>query len=96
MSDPKHILLTGATGFVGAFLLHDLLTQTSADVHCLLRADDLEMGVQRLKRNLNNYSLWDDSFAERIKPVLGYDFCVFYNRPADTADKRSNWTAPPV
>jgi thioester reductase-like protein len=64
-------LLTGATGFVGAFLLHDLLKQTSADVHCLLRADDLEMGVQRLKRNLNNYLLWDDSFAERIKPVLG-------------------------
>ncbi len=71
VNDPKHILLTGATGFVGAFLLHDLLTQTSADVHCLLRADDLEMGVQRLKRNLNTYLLWNDSFAERIKPVLG-------------------------
>jgi hypothetical protein len=27
---PKHVLLTGATGFVGAFLLHDLLKMTSA------------------------------------------------------------------
>ncbi|MFN8382938.1 MAG: amino acid adenylation domain-containing protein [Anaerolineales bacterium] len=71
LNDPKHILLTGATGFVGAFLLHDLLMQTSADVHCLLRTDDIEMGIQRLKRNLNKYSLWDDSFSERIRPVLG-------------------------
>lgn len=71
VDDPKHILLTGATGFVGAFLLHDLLTKTSADVHCLLRANDLEQGVQRLKRNLDSYLLWDESFASRIKPVLG-------------------------
>ncbi len=71
VSAPKNILLTGATGFVGAFLLHDLLTLTSADVHCLLRADDFEKGVLRLKRNLEAYLLWDDTFAERIKPVLG-------------------------
>ncbi|MBE0684226.1 MAG: amino acid adenylation domain-containing protein [Anaerolineales bacterium] len=71
IDDPKHILLTGATGFVGAFLLHDLLRMTSADVYCLLRAEDAAMGIQRLKRNLNNYLLWDDAFAERIKPILG-------------------------
>ena len=29
------------------------------------------MGVLRLKRNLEAYLLWDDTFAERIKPVLG-------------------------
>ncbi len=71
IDEPKHILLTGATGFVGAFLLHDLLRMTSADVYCLLRAEDVAMGIQRLKRNLNNYLLWDDSFEERIKPILG-------------------------
>jgi amino acid adenylation domain-containing protein/thioester reductase-like protein len=69
--EPQHILLTGATGFVGAFLLHDLLKQTSADIHCLLRADDIDKGLQRLKRNLSLYSLWDNSFADRIKPILG-------------------------
>jgi thioester reductase-like protein len=69
--DPKHILLTGATGFVGAFLLHDLLKETTADIHCLLRAEDIDKGRQRLIRNLNLYFLWDDSFADRIKPVLG-------------------------
>ena len=68
---PKHILLTGATGFVGAFLLHDLLKMTSAQVHCLLRADDVEQGKLRLKRNLEAYLLWDDSFSSRIEPILG-------------------------
>ncbi|MBN8579020.1 MAG: amino acid adenylation domain-containing protein [Anaerolineae bacterium] len=71
IDEPKNILLTGATGFVGAFLLHDLLRMTSADVHCLLRAEDAAMGVQRLKNNLNKYLLWDDAFTERIKPILG-------------------------
>jgi amino acid adenylation domain-containing protein/thioester reductase-like protein len=71
LENPKHILLTGATGFVGAFLLHDLLRQTSADIHCLLRADDLEKGLLRLKGNLTSYLLWDDSFMNRIKVILG-------------------------
>ena len=68
---PEHILLTGATGFVGAFLLHDLLKTTPARVHCLLRAEDLEQGYLRLKRNLETYLLWDDSFRDRIQPALG-------------------------
>jgi thioester reductase-like protein len=71
VENPKHILLTGATGFVGAFLLHDLLKTTLAQVHCLLRADDPEKGLLRLKRNLEAYAVWDDSFVERIKPILG-------------------------
>ncbi len=69
--EPEHILLTGATGFVGAFLLHDLLKMTSAQVYCLLRADDLERGFLRLKHNLDAYSLWDESFSDRINPILG-------------------------
>jgi len=71
LEEPEHILLTGATGFVGAFLLYDLLTTTSAEVHCLLRADNLDQGMQRLKQNLNAYLLWDENFSKRIKPILG-------------------------
>jgi amino acid adenylation domain-containing protein/thioester reductase-like protein len=68
---PEHILLTGATGFVGAFLLHDLLETTPTEVHCLLRADNLEEGMQRIKRNLGTYRLWNDPYKNRIKPILG-------------------------
>jgi amino acid adenylation domain-containing protein/thioester reductase-like protein len=71
VDEPRRILLTGATGFVGAFLLHDLLKQTAAEIHCLLRADDVEKGLERLKRNLSTYSLWDESFRARIIPVPG-------------------------
>ena len=70
-AEPKKILLTGATGFVGAFLLRDLLKQTSADVYCVLRAENVEQGLKRLKRNLDSYQLWDPAFAPRIQPVLG-------------------------
>src|SRR5687768_13552682 len=33
-TDPARIFLTGATGFLGAFLLSDLLRQTTADIYC--------------------------------------------------------------
>src|SRR3954468_967591 len=32
-AEPERILLTGATGFLGAFLLHELLQRTGATVH---------------------------------------------------------------
>src|SRR4051794_23035582 len=42
--EPADILLTGATGFLGAFLLYDLLNQTEARIHCLIRCSDPEQG----------------------------------------------------
>lgn len=37
IQDPKHILLTGATGFIGIFILEELLKQTSAIIYCAVR-----------------------------------------------------------
>ena len=37
LTDARHILLTGATGFLGAALLDALLTRTDATVTCLVR-----------------------------------------------------------
>ncbi|HEU0054865.1 MAG TPA: SDR family oxidoreductase, partial [Longimicrobium sp.] len=34
------VLLTGATGFIGAYLLAQLLATTRASVHCLVRCAD--------------------------------------------------------
>ena len=69
--EPEHVFLTGATGFVGAFLLRDLLEQTEAQVHCLVRAADAGEGYERLRRNLGAYGLWDEAFEGRIVAVPG-------------------------
>jgi amino acid adenylation domain-containing protein/thioester reductase-like protein len=67
----SRVLLTGATGFVGAHLLHDLLTQTAADVYCLVRASSARGALDRVARNLAEYRLWQDGFAGRVHPVPG-------------------------
>jgi thioester reductase-like protein len=69
--DPENILLTGATGFVGAFLLRDLLMETEASLYCLVRAADERAGLRRLEKNLSRYGLWQADFYDRIVPVLG-------------------------
>ncbi|MCB0063659.1 MAG: thioester reductase domain-containing protein [Caldilineaceae bacterium] len=68
---PKAILLTGATGFLGAYLLAELLRHTTADLYCLLRAESPAAGKARLRDHLQFYQLWDDTFAARMVPILG-------------------------
>ncbi|MEM8722528.1 MAG: thioester reductase domain-containing protein [Cyanobacteria bacterium P01_G01_bin.39] len=67
----KRILLTGATGFVGAFLLSELLQQTAADIYCLVRADSTEAAHTKVKNCLQSYQLWQEDFWSRIIPVIG-------------------------
>lgn len=70
-ADPQAILLTGATGFVGVYLLDELLRTTEAQIYCLLRAADAEAGAQRLHDLLQQHGLWQEGFAERIVPLVG-------------------------
>ena len=67
----QNVLLTGATGFVGAFLLQDLLKQTNSNIHCLVRAESPATGRERLRDNLAKYRLSDCDFGERVKVVVG-------------------------
>ncbi|MFC7898304.1 amino acid adenylation domain-containing protein [Streptomyces sp. NPDC057381] len=60
--DPAHILLTGATGFLGVYLLRELLATTEATVHCLVRADDADGAMQRVRANALHY--FRDDLAE--------------------------------
>jgi len=71
IDEPKSIFLTGATGFLGAYLLWELIDQTTANVYCLIRCHTLETGKQRLKENLQSYQLWQQHFDARIIPMLG-------------------------
>ncbi len=68
---PQRVLLTGATGFLGAFLLADLLRQTQAEVYCLVRAASEQEGRQRIEANLRHYLLWDEQFSQRMITVPG-------------------------
>jgi thioester reductase-like protein len=67
----QHVLLTGATGFFGAFLLADLLKRTSAHVHCLVRADSADQAMERVEQALVGYDLWQGGYRSRITPIRG-------------------------
>ncbi|WP_244967961.1 thioester reductase domain-containing protein [Xenorhabdus budapestensis] len=69
-SDSGRVLLTGATGFLGAFFLRDLLLQTEINkVICLVRADNDEAALMRVKKNLNQYGLWKEEFLSRLQVI---------------------------
>ncbi|WP_181723389.1 non-ribosomal peptide synthetase [Nocardia gipuzkoensis] len=90
---PQEVLLTGATGFLGAHLLQELLDRTEARVWCVVRADDAEEGIDRILTALNRYRLNGTCAAERIvvvagdltAPRLGLD-TGDYDRLADSID----------
>lgn len=70
-SQPECILLTGATGFLGAFLLYELLQQTQADIYCLIRASTIEEGKNKLQKSLEAKLIWHETYSSRIIPVIG-------------------------
>ena len=65
------VLVTGTTGFFGAFLLRRLLEETSAVLYCLVRAEDAVHARKRLLKALRNYKLYDVSYEMRIIAVCG-------------------------
>lgn len=69
------IFLTGATGFLGAFILHDLLTRFPAKetrVICLVRAKSETLGMERLRRTAEAHLLYDPSLWEgRVEVMVG-------------------------
>jgi thioester reductase-like protein len=68
---PRALFLTGATGFLGAFLLDQLHRQTQATFYCLVRAPSFAAGLQRICQNLDRYQLYSDRLRSRIIPVPG-------------------------
>jgi amino acid adenylation domain-containing protein/thioester reductase-like protein len=67
---PREILLTGATGFLGAHLLRELLAATSARVWCLVRADDQADGRRRIAQAAARYQLPVPP-DDRVVPLRG-------------------------
>jgi len=63
--------LTGATGFLGAFLLSELLVSTRANVYCLVRAAGTDAGYRKIEDRLKSLGLWAPAFGGRIIPLVG-------------------------
>lgn len=68
---PQEVFLTGASGFLGAYLLHALLERTAARIHCLVRATGEAEARARLRDNLARRGLWSDAYEKRVIPVIG-------------------------
>lgn len=69
--DPRNIFVTGGTGFLGAFVIADLLRFTTANVYCLVRAGDATAGKQRLVDNMAHYGVVHHDLASRVFAVPG-------------------------
>jgi thioester reductase-like protein len=78
---PPGTLLTGATGFVGAFLLAELLRRREGNIACLVRAPDPDRALGRILDNLAGYGIDVSEHRTRIvaipgdlsRPCLGLD-----------------------
>jgi thioester reductase-like protein len=66
---PDSILLTGATGFLGAYLLAELLRRTCARIHCPVRARSMDDGRRRLHEQLIGRFPEASEHLSRIVPL---------------------------
>jgi len=82
---PRAFLVTGATGFLGAHLVSELLARTGADVVCLVRAEDGASARARVLESLRARGLPPPEAPGRLRavpadlerPLLGLTAALF-------------------
>lgn len=69
------VFLTGATGFLGAFILRELLQDETRvkKVICLVRAKSVEVALERLRDSASGRGVWDEKWVEtsRLEVLKG-------------------------
>ncbi len=74
VSECNKVLLTGATGFLGAHLIQSLVRaypKEGLEIYCLVRSESAEAARDRIIQNMKHYQCWDDACEAYIRPVLG-------------------------
>ncbi|MGE0059761.1 MAG: SDR family NAD(P)-dependent oxidoreductase, partial [Dehalococcoidia bacterium] len=66
----SHALLTGATGYLGGFLLRDLL-RAGTKVTALVRCQNEAEGLSRVVANLKAMQIWEPELADNLTVVPG-------------------------
>jgi amino acid adenylation domain-containing protein/thioester reductase-like protein len=65
------IFLTGATGFLGTYLLAELVANSGAMIYCHVRAASADDALSRVRQSLCWAGVWSDDIRQRIVPVPG-------------------------
>ena len=65
------VLVTGATGFIGCFVIDELLRRTGATVHCLIRTGGAGDSLHHLRRRLRQFGLDSAADSPRLSAVPG-------------------------
>ncbi|NFA58892.1 thioester reductase domain-containing protein [Clostridium sporogenes] len=66
----ENCLLTGSSGYLGGYILRELLQQTQIQIYCLVRGKSHEEAEKKIKKNLDKFKISDDDL-KRIHIVLG-------------------------
>ncbi|MBI3152601.1 MAG: amino acid adenylation domain-containing protein [Chloroflexi bacterium] len=54
----QNVLLTGATGFLGAYIVAEILATTRAHIYCLVRPKRGEDSKERIEKQMKRYQVW--------------------------------------
>lgn len=71
-ADGRTFILTGGTGFLGAFILDKLLSYANTkNVICIVRAKDNASAFERVKKAAIDHLVWNDAWEKRIEAICG-------------------------
>ncbi|KAL8880031.1 MAG: hypothetical protein Q9192_008106, partial [Flavoplaca navasiana] len=71
LSHGATIFLTGVTGFLGAYILKDLLSRVNTHVIAHVRAPTEAAGFKRIRETCQAYGIWSDDWSKRLSCVVG-------------------------
>lgn len=59
----RSVFLTGATGFLGAYIVAEILNTTQAELYCLVRPKRGENNKLRIEKQMRHYDVWPQNAA---------------------------------